>query len=130
MSEKSSPERRPGSGQAREHHERTAPLIGLLEPVPLVEVERRVVRLDAEAEPRKALRAGALDQGLEQLRTVALPAHARDDGDRQLRGLLVDEAVAGLVGREEPVPGGADRLEALDRDDGRVAPPPPALDVA
>ena len=55
-----------------------------------------------------AVGARAVEQRRQQLVADALAAAARHDGDRQLGRLLVDEAVAGLGGREEPVPRGAD----------------------
>src|SRR5206468_4648928 len=75
------------------------------ESVPLVEVQRRVVGLDAEADRGVALPARLLEQRFEQLLAVPLAAAARDNRDRQLRRLLVHEAVARPRSRKESVPG-------------------------
>src|SRR5262249_39229960 len=50
--------------------------------------------------------------------------------DRQLRRLLVDEAVARLALLEQAVPGRADVARVAVGDDGRIARPAPAHDVA
>src|SRR4051812_7523631 len=92
-------------------------------------MDRRVVGLDAEAQLFVAVRARLLEQLGQQLSAEALAAAARHDRNRQLGDALVDEAVAGLVLLEQPVPGGADRLELVDRDERAVARPAPAGDV-
>src|SRR5207237_341927 len=102
---------------------RVAALADAAEAVPLVEMERRIVRLDAEADPRVPLVARPLEERLEQLRPEALAALARHDRDRQLRRLLVDESEPALVRLEEPVPGRPDRPKPFDRDQARVAAP-------
>src|SRR5581483_2451000 len=118
------------SVQRCQHHRRPGPLAHLRESVVLVEVDRRIVGLDAEADPREAVLARGVEQRAEQLLAEPPAALAGDDRDRQLRRLLVDEAVARLVLLEEPVPGGADGLELVDRDQGVVAAAAPAGDVA
>src|SRR5579862_29884 len=86
--------------------------------------------IGAEADRRPALGLRALEEGLEQLLPDALAAAARDDGDRQLRRLLVDEAEARLVGGEHAVPRGAVRVRAFHGDDAGVALASPVADVA
>src|SRR5438093_11322823 len=54
----------------------------------------------------------------------------RHDGDRQLRRLLIDEAVAGLLGSEQRKPGGPDRLPGELGDDARVVGPSPTFVVS
>src|SRR5581483_1544206 len=112
------------------HDVRACALADPLEPVLLVEMDRRVVRLDAQAQLLVALCARLVDQLREQLAAEALPAPARHDRDRQLGRVLVDEPVARLVRVEQPVPRRADRLEAVDRYERGVARPAPAGDVA
>ncbi len=70
------------------------------------------------------------EQGLEQFLAGALAAPARDDGDRQLRRLLVDEAEARLGPREHPVPRCSVGVRPLERQDPGVACPAPVLHVA
>src|SRR5579862_5262678 len=86
--------------------------------------------IGAEADRRPALGLRSLEEGLEQLLPDALAAAARDDGDRQLRRLLVDEAEARLVGGEHAVPRGAVRVRAFHGDDAGVALASPVADVA
>src|SRR5438132_4135217 len=86
-----------GLVELREHRPRAARLTDLAEAVALVETQRGIVRLDAERDLREAGLARLLEQRAEQLVAEALPAARRDDGDRQLRCLLVDEAVARLA---------------------------------
>src|SRR6187402_410521 len=76
-------------------HAVAAVLVHAREPVLLVEREQGlVVAADAEAERAMALRLRALEERVqERVADAATPA-ARDDGDRELRRLLVDEAVA------------------------------------
>src|SRR5947208_3088753 len=73
-----------------------------------LESETLVVRLllgrRAQTDRAVAVGAGAVEQRLEQLLARPLPAARRNDRDRHLRRLLVDEPEAGLVRREEPVP--------------------------
>src|SRR5579864_7451673 len=92
-------------------------------------VPRDLRRVGAQADRVEPFCAGSLEQRLEQLLAGALAAPARDDGDRQLRGALVDEAEAGLVRREDAVPGGAVRVRAFHRDDAGVAGATPVADV-
>ena len=109
----------------------SSPFSSTDEPVLLVEGdERRVLPLDAEAERAVAVGARALAERLEERLADPTAAPARHDRDRELRRLLVDEAVARRVAPEEPVPRRADREPVVDRDEHRVARPPPALDVA
>src|SRR5207248_690003 len=70
------------------------------------------------------------EERLEQLLACALAAPARDDRDRQLRRLLVDESEARLVLGEEPVPRSAVLVWPFERDHPRVALAPPVLHVA
>src|SRR5918995_6581302 len=91
--------------------------------------ERRILALDAQAERGVAVCARALDEGLEQRLADPASAPAGYDRDRELRGLLVDEAVAGPVALEEAVPGSADREAIVDRDEHGVARPPPPLHI-
>src|SRR5205085_5772055 len=72
----------------------------------------------------------ALQEAGHQLVPEAFAAAARDDGDRQLRRLLVDEAEARLLAREEAVPRGPDRVRVVERDEPLVARPAPVEDVA
>src|SRR4029079_11210789 len=101
----SSVERRRALGKLGPHHPRARPLARLGEAVVLVQADRRVVGLDAEADLAVAGCPRPLEQGGEQLLAEAAASAAGDDRDRQLRRLLVDEPVAGLVLLEEPVPG-------------------------
>src|SRR5579859_5423242 len=98
-----------------------------LESDPLVPADLALV--GAQADRLVAVLARTVEQRLEQLLAGALAAPARDDGDRQLRGALVDEAEAGLVRREDAVPGGAVRVRAFHRDDAGVAGATPVADV-
>ena len=92
----------------------------------LVQLARRVARLDAQAERgRSPPRLRLLDQRLQQLVADAVAALGRHDRDRELGRRLVDEAVARLGGLEDPVPGRADREAVLERDHRRVAGPAP-----
>src|SRR5439155_25582526 len=102
---------------------------GLDEPVPLVELQSRVVRLDAQADRSVALRSGFLEQSLQEFLAVALAAAAGHDRDGQLGRLLVDEPVPRPSRREQPVPRRSDGLETLDLDHGRVSAPSPTFDV-
>ena len=86
--------------------------------------ERGIVALDAEAERAIAVGAGALAQRLDERVADTASPPARDDRDRELGRLLVDEAVPRQVAAEEPVPGGADRKRVVDGDESRVARPP------
>ena len=114
--------------QRREHRHGRIVLADRPEAVPLVELGLPL--LGAEAHLREPVAAGAGEERLEQLGAGALAAVARDDGDRQLGCLLVDEAEPGLALAEEPVPRGAVDVASLERDDARVAAPAPVLDVA
>jgi len=84
-------------------------------------MERRIVLLDAQADRREAVLPSLLEQGGEQLVAEAPSAAAGDDGDRQLRGRLVEEGVAGAAGGEQPVPGGADWKALVERDQSAVS---------
>ena len=68
--------------------------------------------LDAEGDGGDpAIRPG-LDHGLQQYRADAAASPFPHDGDRQLRYVRRDEAVAGIVGCKATEPRGADRLAA------------------
>ena len=70
----------------------------LLEAEALVEADRRVVAIDAQAEPPEAVAPWRdVDQAVEQLLAEPAATAARDDRDRQLGRLLVHEAVARLA---------------------------------
>src|SRR5262249_53178937 len=98
-----------------QHHPRAGALADLREPVVLVEVDCVVVRLYAEADLREAVLPGLGEQPFEEIAPESAAAPARDDRDRQLGRLRVDEAVAGFVRLEQSIPGGTDRLELVDR---------------
>src|SRR5204862_7588951 len=98
------------------------------EPVPLAQLHRRAVGLDAQADLLVPVRAGTVEQCGQQLVAEALPPAARHDRDRQLRRLLADEAVARRRSLEQAVPRGTDRLKAVDEDERGIARPPPAVD--
>src|SRR5439155_15189605 len=119
---------RTSPSQGHAHRDRLAVARDDPEAVPLV--ERRAVPGGAEAQGVIALAPRLREQRLHQLVADSLAAAARDDGDRQLRRPLVDEPETRCTPRKEPVPGGADRLELVDRDETAVPLPPPALDVA
>jgi hypothetical protein len=93
------------------------------ETVALVQLECRIVRLDAEADRSEALPARMLEQRREQVVPVPVPPPARHDGDRQLRRPFLDEAEPWFVAGEQPVPASANRLKPLDRDE-RESPAP------
>jgi hypothetical protein len=107
-----------------------AALVELPEAEALVEADRRVVVLDAEAEPAEAVALRPRDQRLQHLLAEAAAAPAGDDRDRQLGRVLVDEAVARLVLLEQAGPRGADRKAFVERDDARVALPAPRHHVS
>src|SRR6476646_9906470 len=91
--------------------------------------ERRVVTCDAEAERAMAVGPRPVAQGVEKRLPDAESTTARDDGDRELGRLVVDEAVPGLILAEEPVPGRAHGEGLVDGDEGGVSGPPPSLHV-
>src|SRR5436190_23894961 len=90
--------------QPRQHRPAAAALADLVEAVAFVEPERWIVRLDAERDLLEAVLLGLCEEGGEQLLAVASAATRGDDGDRQLRRSLVDEAVARLALLEQAVP--------------------------
>ena len=93
-----------------EHRPALALLADLLEPDALVHHPRAVVDGDRERQRLVALLAG-LDHRRAQERLADPLATVQGlDRDRQLRRLLVDEPVPGLVGGEQPVPRCADRV--------------------
>src|SRR5207244_3953557 len=102
-------------------------LLDGLETVALV--QPGVVGLGAEADRRLPFVARPLQQCLQQLAAQAAAAPSGNDGDRELRRLLVDEAEARLARREEAVPGGSDG-PVLPRDQARVAGTAEVVDVA
>src|ERR671919_964386 len=116
--------------ERRSHRPRLLAAVDDLEAVALVQLARRVLRLDAQAERLVAGRAGTVHEGREELLADPVAALGGHDGDGELRRRLVDETVAGLRRAEEPVPGGADCEAALEGDDGGVLRPAPAAHVA
>src|SRR5688500_4269011 len=106
------PTYRPGSDQRADHGPGLAVLAHRPKAPVVVEVEGRVVLLDAEAHGLEALATGSLHGGLEQLLAHADPPLVLDDGHGELGRVLVDESVASLVGPEQPPPGGPDRAHA------------------
>src|SRR2546421_9469235 len=90
---------------------------------------RRIVLRDAEADRLEAVLAGTVQQPAERLVAVPPAAAARDDRDRELWGLLVDEPEAGVILREQAVPGRADRDELVEDDQRPVTGAAPAVDV-
>jgi methionyl-tRNA synthetase len=131
--------RAPSASEAQDHRERRP--TGTVrqtatgnqpEAEPLVQPPRRVVGADAQADGREQ-HLGLAEHGLEQLSAQAGAPQARDDGDGQLGGRVVDVAVTGVGAGEQAQPGGADRtevgrLEAQEADVGRAL--APAGDVA
>src|SRR5262245_1148503 len=81
--------------EACAHRRRAVALVDLLEAVALVQVHRRAVRGDAEADRVIALGPGAREECVHELAAEAVAALARDDGDRQLGRLLVYTLVNG-----------------------------------
>src|SRR4029453_13491181 len=90
--------------QPRQHGPGSAGFADLAEAVAFVQAKRRVVRLDAQRDLLEAVLLRLRKERREPLPSVAPAATRRHDGDRQLRRLLVDEAVARLTLFEEPVP--------------------------
>src|SRR4051794_39644421 len=90
----------------------------------------RLSRGGAEGDGRVAVLPRAGEKCLEQLLACALAAPARDDRDRQLRRLLVDEPEARLVLREEAIPRSAVFVRPFECEHPRVALAPPVLHVA
>src|SRR4029450_1551492 len=115
--------------QAREHRPAATGFAHLVEAVALVEAQGRVVRLDAQRDLLEAVLLRLREQRREQLLAVAPAAARRNDCDRQLRRLLVDEAVARLTLFEEPVPRRSDVACIAVRNHGGVAGAAPAHDV-
>src|SRR5579863_4197173 len=107
------------ASEARDHRHGMRRLRNGLEAEALV--PRDLPSVGAEADRLEATRARPVEQCLEQLLACALAAAARDNGDRQLRRLLVDEAEPRLVGGEEAIPRGAVCVRPIHRDDARVA---------
>src|SRR2546421_209442 len=116
--------------QTRHHGPRASALSDLAEAVALVEPQRRIVRLHAQRDLFETVVARLRKQRFEQLVAEALPAAGRDDGDRKLGRLLVDEAVARLLLLEQPVPRRADVSSLVAGDHGGVAGPAEVHDVA
>src|SRR5580765_5345089 len=107
--------RRRASAQVGLHRHAAVVAADAGEAVALVQPDRWAVGLDAEADRGVPVRTRSRDQRVQQLGAEPRAAPAWDNRDRQLRRLLVDKAVAVVVVREQPVPGGADTLEVLDR---------------
>ena len=82
--------------KGRAHDDRAVVFSHRLEPVALVQVPGRVVLRHAETDRFEAVRARAVQQPAEKLVSVAAAAAARNDGDRELRRLFVDEPEAGI----------------------------------
>src|SRR5215211_7487493 len=117
-------------GQVEAHRPGAVGLLDLLEPLFLEDVHGGAVVGDAEAEAFVALLAREVDERREELGADPVATPARHDRDRNLRRLLVDEAEAGLVVVEQPVPRGPDGKAALQCDHGGIAASPPPGDVA
>jgi hypothetical protein len=94
--------------------------------VPLVELRHPL--LGTQADPGMAFLPGLLKQRGHQLAAEPSAATARDDGDRQLGRLLVDEAETRSRGREEAVPRSSDRTR-LPRHEPGVARTTPVVHV-
>src|SRR5204863_5990523 len=92
-------------------------------------VEAALALLGAEADRRVTVLARAVEERRHQLTAEAAAATARDDGDRELRRPLVDEAEARLALREEAVPGRTDGT-VLPRNQSPVTGPPPVVHIA
>ena len=114
-----------------EHRDGVVALADLLEAVALVELDRaRVGAVDAERDRGVAVRPRPLEQRVDERPADALAARVRDDGDRQLRRLLVDEPVPGPVacrtaGTRRRRPGSPSSIAITAVSPG----PPPRLDV-
>src|SRR5215203_1975888 len=89
-----------GGSDLSDHRRRVPSLVDGPEAEALVEPDRGVVLLHAEAQAAEAVLLRARDQRLEHLLAQSPPAPAGNDRDRQLRSLLVDEAVTRLVSLE------------------------------
>src|SRR5689334_11739022 len=81
----------------------------------------RLLRCGAQAHLRVALLARSCEQRVEKLLARALASARRDDCDRHLGRLLVDEAEARLLRSEEAEPGGAVSMRSLEREHTCVA---------
>ena len=90
-----------------DHRPVVAGLRHALEAGALVHHPRAVVGGHRERERLEAFLAGLHHAGAENRFADAFAAVQRHDGDRELGGLLVDEAVAGLGVGEQAVPGRA-----------------------
>src|SRR5919201_3822342 len=125
--------RKNGNGTGSElglHHESPGSLAGFAETVVLVEVEGWVVGLDGQADCSKPVLSRLVEQRGEQFLAEPLPAPARDDRNRQLGGLRIDEAVPGVTLAEQAIPGRADGLKLIDRDERGVTPAAPTGHIA
>src|SRR5262249_37772272 len=92
-------------------------------------VQLRHALLGAETDRGVPLLFCPREQCVHQLTAEPAAPAARDDRDRQLGGLRIDEAEPRRTLREEAVPGGADRA-GLPGDQTRIAGPAPVVHVA
>src|SRR3712207_6766589 len=108
----------------------TAPRLQRLEPQPLVQTPRRVLRRDAERDGGEAVRC-FLKQFLHQGRPHAFPSVLRQNRDGQLRRLFIYVSEAFINTPRQTTPRGPDRnaTDELYRHETQVALAPPPLDV-
>ncbi len=83
--------------------------------------------IDAQRDARHAVLTRSLVHCFHQALTDTSPAKVFGDGNRELRCLLVDEPLAMLGIREEPVPDGADRPSRVLCNETGVTGPAPLL---
>jgi hypothetical protein len=102
-------------GQRQQHRVRAAVSADPDEAEPRVEPHGRVVLLDGQGQARQTRLGGRAQERLQQQPADALAAPSGHDAHRDLRHRLRDEAVARVVGRQEPPPGRADRSCAVGR---------------
>src|SRR5262249_8786929 len=117
------------SRQLADHHEVVAVLARRVEAVALVEADGGRVGLDRHGDAPVPRMSGLLEQRVEQLLPHTVPPTRGHDRDRELRRAVRDEAVARLVGAEQPEPRGADRVAAFHRHDTDIPRPAPVVDV-
>src|SRR3954447_5464130 len=90
---------------------------------------RGVVFRHAEADRLEAVLAGTVQQPAEKLMAVTPAAAARDDRNRELWRLLVDEPETGVILREQAVPRPAGAANLGEKERRPAAGAPPAVDV-
>src|SRR5262249_5448558 len=109
------------------HGHRAVLLLDGTEAVALVQTG--AAALGAEADARVPFLARALEERVHELPAEPAAAPARNDRDRELGRLLVDEAEPGRGRRKDAVPGRADR-PVLPGDEPGVARPAPVVHIA